>query len=373
MIKEYLIISILKKEVPSYFKQYIESTKSPDALRNFIEGQNAFMRNDMPEASEWMLSAIKEDSNYTIAKIFLAMAYYNQSMYDQAKKWSLSSYKKRDNLTRMDKISSEWCYAFNFSTPTEQLKYSRNAIELDDQQPAIYYNIGLIYNSINQYDKAISEFEKSLEIFKKWDIKPMWANSYTALGLAYHKTGHYKKEKKLYKKAEQDFPDNTVIIRRQAILALYEGKTEAANEYIEKYKSIRKENGTSEAAIVTNMASVYNEAGLLDKAEEYYRQALLLEPKSQWRMNTLAYFLIDNDRNIPEGLELADTLLNKSPDNYNYLHTKGWGQYKQGKYQEALEIIQKSWDLRMEKAIYDHEAHLHLEAAKKAVAGQNKN
>ena len=28
------------------------------------------------------------------------------------------------------------------------------------------------------------------------------------LGDAYHKTGQYKKEKKLYKKAEKDFPDN---------------------------------------------------------------------------------------------------------------------------------------------------------------------
>jgi hypothetical protein len=55
------------------------------------------------------------------------------------------------------------------------------------------------------------------------------------------------------------------------------------------------------------------------------------------------------------------------------LHTKGWGLYKQGKYQEALEILQKSWDLRMKNAIYDHEAFLHLEAAKKAVAGQKNN
>ena len=42
--------------------------------------------------------------------------------------------------------------------------------------------------------------------------------------------------------------------------------------------------------------------------------------------------------------------LELSPDNYNYLDTKGWGLYKQGKYKEALDILQKSWDLRMEKA-----------------------
>jgi len=87
-------------------------------------------------------------------------------------------------------------------------------------------------------------------------------------------------------------------------------------------------------------------------------------------MVSLAYFLIDNDRNLNEGLELVGTALKSNPDNYNYLHTKGWGLYKQGKYKEALEILQKSWDLRMKNSIYNHLEYLHLEEAKKAVAGQ---
>jgi uncharacterized protein HemY len=67
-------------------------------------------------------------------------------------------------------------------------------------------------------------------------------------------------------------------------------------------------------------------------------------------------------------LEIVDKELKSSPENYDYLHTKGWGLYKQGKYQEALEILQKSWDLRMKKAVYDYDAAKHLQAAKKAVA-----
>jgi hypothetical protein len=59
------------------------------------------------------------------------------------------------------------------------------------------------------------------------------------------------------------------------------------------------------------------------------------------------------------------------PDNYNYLDTKGWGLYKQGKYQEAMEILQKSWDLK--SVFYIHNIFLHLEAAKKAVTGQKNN
>ena len=118
------------------------------------------------------------------------------------------------------------------------------------------------------------------------------------------------------------------------------------------------------------LALTYEEAGILNKAEEYYRQAFSLEPNNQDRLNALAYFLIDKDRNLIEGLELIDKALSLSPFDYLIIDTKGWGLYKQGKYSEALELIQKSWEL---KPVYDHELYLHLEAAKKAFAGQKIN
>jgi tetratricopeptide (TPR) repeat protein len=118
---------------------------------------------------------------------------------------------------------------------------------------------------------------------------------------------------------------------------------------------------------------MYSEAEIQDKAEEFYRQALSFEPENPVRFNNLAYFLINKDRNINEGLEIVEKVLELSPDDYPSLHTKGWGLYKQGKYQEAFEILQKSWDLRMKNAIYDHGAYLHLEEAKKAIAGQKSN
>ena len=118
------------------------------------------------------------------------------------------------------------------------------------------------------------------------------------------------------------------------------------------------------------MALTYEGAGILDKAEEYYREALLLQPGNPDQLNNLAWFLIDKDRNVEEGIELSDKALNLSPDDYLIIDTKGWGLYKQGKYKEALDLLEKAWNL---KPIYDYEVYLHLEAAKKVVARQNIN
>ena len=59
------------------------------------------------------------------------------------------------------------------------------------------------------------------------------------------KPDKYKKEKRLYKEAEQDFPDDPYLIYRQAILSLTEGDIVSANKYIDKYISVRKENSVT--------------------------------------------------------------------------------------------------------------------------------
>ena len=370
MVKNYLIISLMKKEASPDIQPFLGSTKSPEALMYYIDGQKAFMKREYPAAVEMFLLALKADSNYFNPMLYISVAYGNRGMYTDAKKWCLKASKKANMMSKSEKIFSAYAYALYFGNPSDELKCLKQYLDIDDQQLGIYYSIGLYYNRVRQYDKAIPEYEKSLEICHNLKIKPPWVYNYTGLGFAYNKTGNYKEERRLYKKAEKDFPDDIALIYRQAVLALSEGKAKDANDYIEKYKSISKDKSASDATISSSLAAIYIEADSLDEAEAYYRKALSLEPKNSARMNSLAYFLIDKNRGINEGLELADTLLKQNPSNHSYLHCKGWGLYKQGKYQEAFDILQKSWDIRREKAIYDHTAFLHFEEAKKAVAQQ---
>ncbi len=368
-VKNFLIISNLEKEV-SLGYQHLVSTTSPEAYRFFMFGENARSKRDYPTARKNYSQALAIDSNFTLVTLMLSIACINEGLYEEAKKWDLKAYEKRDQMPLKLKIFTNENHAFFYESPIEEIKYLRQFLEIDDQYPRTYYEIGRNYVELLQYENAIPEFEKALEIYKQLDSKPWWIYDYTLLGSAYHETGEYKKEKKLYKKAEQDFPDDPILIFRQAVLSLTEGDMISANRYIEKYKSIRKNNSSSEAAIATNLAGIYLQAGIQDKAEDYYRQALSLQPNNPNRLNNLAWFLIDNDRNINEGLELVDKALDLNPENYIYLDSKGWGLYKQGKYEEALKILEKSWDL---KPIYEYEIYLHLEEAKKAVVNQKSN
>ena len=363
LIKDYLIITRLKKETTPDF-QNLASTTLPEAYRYFIQGENARRKSDDPAAARFYSQAIAVDSSFYLAILRLSSAYSNQGLYDQSREWCLKLYNIRDQLPLQLKISSEHQYALNFETPYEEIKCLRQLLEIDNQSPTTYYLLGFAYNRLNQFDNAIPEFEKALEIYKKWNTKPYRAVNYILLGSAYHKTGEFSKEKQLYKKAEMDFPDNPFIKGRQAVLSLMGDENMEADQFLEKYISIRKENSVSESDIIQELAAIYDEAGKLEKAEEFYRQALALEPENPTYLNNLAYFIYKNDTDINEGVILIDRAMQMRPDDWLFLATKGELRYKQGRHEEALELLEKSWKL---KPVYNHEIYLDIQAAKKAL------
>ena len=362
-VKDFLIISRLEKEVTSDFQSYV-STKSPEAYKNFILGSKSFMKRDYSTARDYLLKAIALDSNFVFAAMQIAFTYGNQGDFKDAKKWAFKLYAKRGQMSLLLKNIANFTYAVYFETPVEQIKYMKEGVEYNEESPTYYWNIGDVYNRLYQYDKAIQVFEKALEIWNKWGSKPIWVYGYTSLGYAYQKTGQYAKAEGIYKKAEKDFPDDPDLLYVESILSLVEGDTIIANQYLAKYITLRKENAAPEADITTELAWIYSEAGIIDKSEKYFRQALSLDPRNPNRLNNLAWFLIDKDRNIDECMKLIDRALNLNLDKYSYFDCKGWGFYKQGNYTQALECLEKADSL---KPIYNHDTFLHLEAVKKAV------
>jgi tetratricopeptide (TPR) repeat protein len=368
-IKDFLEISKLKKEGPFNLWNMLSATSSPESYRYYTAAKKAFEKRDYPTVRNMLTQALAIDSNFYYAKILLIYSYANVGIYDKAKELTLKLYGKKDQMSMPQKIYTEYMYSNLFETPYEVIKHLKRLEEIDNQVPNIFDLCGYKYNELQQYDKAIYALERAQEIYDRWGSKPWWVINYSSLGFAYHKIGNYKKEKEIYIRAQQEFPDDPAIIYRQAVLSFTEGDTVVAKRFIQKYIDVSKEKSRSDASVKSDMADIYAEAGIPDKADKYYRQALSIWPDSPIYLNNLAYFLIETDRNLNEGLELVDKALKLSPDSWYLLNTKGWGLYKQGKYQEALESLQKADSL---KPVYDHELYLHLEAAKKAVASQKR-
>jgi tetratricopeptide (TPR) repeat protein len=369
LIKNYLEIQKLVEQYDSPAIRGTFFTNSSEAFQYYIHGWDAFMGLDFQAATEWLSKAIETDSGFISAYVPLLFTYLTMGNDKLAKNLCNMANKKRHELPLKGKLILDYLNAYIFETPNEQIKYLKQFLEIDELNPTYWELLGLAYYKMNQYKDAAICFEKALEIHKKWGIN--FRNPFIChwLGESYHKINEHKKEKEVYELGLSIFPDHPRIIQRQAICALSQGNTDSADDFITKYKSIKKNKSLwPESRILSGVGYIFTEANLFDEAESSYRQAFKLDPGNPSRMRDLAWFLIDNDINVNEGLELVQKALELKPDNWYYLDTKGWGLYKQGRYEEALKLLNDSWDLRPS---YKHEGYQHIQEVEKTLASQN--
>jgi Tfp pilus assembly protein PilF len=131
---------------------------------------------------------------------------------------------------------------------------------------------------------------------------------------------------------------------------------------------MRREQGWSEARLTATIGYVYADAGDPEKAGEMYRRAVEMDPDDDGVLNNLAFFLIDREVDVAEGLRLACRALEICPDNPDYLDTQGWGYFKQGRCEEALAVLEYAWE---HTPYYSHGIHSHIEVVSAALTEEN--
>ena len=123
------------------------------------------------------------------------------------------------------------------------------------------------------YTRAVALGELAVEKY------PAMATAHYCLGRAYHRVGRIQEALEHLKKAEEltYVPENLLHIQNEIALVLRSlGKEEEALRYLLRSLEAAREIGNRdlESAMLTNIGLIYQERGELDKAMEYYRQAI---------------------------------------------------------------------------------------------------
>ncbi|KPL14586.1 MAG: hypothetical protein AMS26_10200 [Bacteroides sp. SM23_62] len=368
MIKNFLEI---KKLVEQYDSPVIQTalTHSSEAFQYYIHGYHALWDWNLQEAVEWLSKAIETDSNFINAYINLSWTHLFIGNDNLARNWCKMAMEKKHELPLLGKLMLDHLHAFYFETPNEQIKYINQILEIDEFNTDYWHLLGRAYRNLDQHENAVIYFEKALEIHNKWGTHYHNSLFYMAMGDSYHQLNDHKRENEVYELGLKIFPDHPAITYYQAICALSQGEQKKAEYLISKYKSIRKNSSLwTESRILAVIGYIYSDADLFDEAETHYRRALSLDPGNPDRMNDLAWFLIDNDIDVNEGVEIIEKALERMPEDPYCLDTLGWGLYKQGRYEEALQALHDSWNFR---TVYSHEVYQHIQEVEKAIANQN--
>ena len=374
-LTNFLLISRLVKDnhifnARSVYAQSLHP-RSAEEFRYCVYGDKALLKGDNELAISWYKKALAIDSTDFGPMIGLSSAYGNSGQLEEDFKWVLKYYKMKDNWPLDRQLYASWAYAYSFEPPEEGIKYLKQLQDLSGTH-VMGYLLGYCYCKIKQYYKAIPEFESYLEMSRKFGKEFLLNNwAFPHLAEAYNKTGQFMKEKKVIRDWEKYNPEDIAILHQKASMALSEKDNVKAGKYIERYISARKkENSSSEADITEGVGRIYYDTGIMDAAEDYYRKAVLSDPYNPARLFRFAVFLTETGRSLAEVPDLMDRAMKfakNKVDYYNYLDEKGWGLYKQGRYDEALAFIEKAWN---EAPFKLYSIRSHFEEVKKAAAMQ---
>ena len=108
-----------------------------------------------------------------------------------------------------------------------------SALELDDQQPALWANLGNTYSKLNQDEQALESYQKAIE------LAPEDPTLYQNLGGIYASMGETDKARELYEKAVDlsaygDPKDAAINYYNMGVTFINSGKTDEAIDALKK-------------------------------------------------------------------------------------------------------------------------------------------
>jgi tetratricopeptide (TPR) repeat protein len=120
-----------------------------------------------------------------------------------------------------------------------------------------------------------------------------------------------------------------------------------AIEYIDNCIQITGSDNPQSLTYILEKARVLNLAygktsdkTYLNKAVEEHKSLLLKMPNNTFVLNNLAFLLAESDEALVEALEYARRAYEAQPNNPNILDTYAFVLYKNGKYEQAAELVQ---------------------------------
>ena len=196
----------------------------------------------------------------------------------------------------------------------EAVKAFSTAIRLEPADLQARYLLALVYSSVKDYDHAAEQYETILKTFTMRE--PQNVEFYAYLGELYYSQGKIDLGVAQFKKVIELAPKNT-----EALL---------------------------------QVGAFYVDNARRSEGIELLKRCIAADPAQADCLNALGYAYAEDGVHLDEAKEMLTRALSAEPDNAAYLDSLGWVYYKQGKWTDALGLLQKAAAKEQDPAIYDH-------------------
>ena len=101
--------------------------------------------------------------------------------------------------------------------------------------------------------------------------------------------------------------------------------------------------------------AAHEQLGEYAQAEAAFQRALALSPDQAEVLNYLGYMWVDRGDRVAEGLVMIERAVAAAPEVGNYQDSLGWAQYRQGRFDEAVQTLERAVALEPGSAVInDH-------------------
>lgn len=313
--------------------------KFPDEIRYRALLANVYFDAGKVEKSDSIYTAIIEEDPENAESQLLVMAnLLNKKDYGGAAAF-VGSVIKSSSIDRERKVAlvNELATDSAFSeSQGEALETHILALEaaFPDDEEVMSIRPGL-YERQDRKDDAILRYEEILKT-----VKPGYFFK-EQLILLYAEELEYDK---LYALASGYATENNRSILGKvylAVAAMELKKFDVADSELKKALILAGNDNGLKMQVLSMLGDLKYRTKNFDESFRYLEEALVIDPEDIMLLNNYAYFLAENDRDLPKALKMSEKAIAKEGGNATYLDTYAWVLYKSGRYKEAHKVMLK--------------------------------
>ncbi|MCB1195501.1 tetratricopeptide repeat protein [bacterium] len=245
-------------------------------------------------ALHWLEIAQKSDDSSYQPYLLLGEVYVKKGDYETALEYLKIAFDKTKDSSHLANIETNISFVyFRVGNLNDSEHFARKAIKrLEDKTVSLvtaegYKNLGTVYFAKNEFDSAITHYQKSLEISLELNDKRAIANSYNNLGSVYYRKRDYEKSLKHLENClviREEIGDKSgIVYSYNNIGNIYFNKAEYPNaeKYYRQCLEISTEIGEQSAitASYNNLGNVYLAREQFEQAREHYETSLEISKK----------------------------------------------------------------------------------------------
>jgi serine/threonine protein kinase/Flp pilus assembly protein TadD len=312
------------------------STGSPQALRYFTEGVEYFRQNEYDQAVVALERATEIDPEFAMAYESLGTTYNNMGYSSVARDYFRRAFELSDRVSERElyQIQGEY-YRLTESTYDKAIEAYNNLLALYPEDGDANNRLGLLYKSIEEWDKAIERFEVC--------IKHKYERSFFYVNLAevYMAKGMYERAGQILELYLDEIGDSAWVHGDYAINYLCQRHYEFA--FVEADRALAVDPTHYHALWIKG--DIYHSQGNFTAAENQYR-SLLTEEEEVARIfgwYNLASLYVSQGKfddaiaQATQGLQEAVSL-GENPWKMWLSSRLAYINMKSGHYQEALDV-----------------------------------